>query len=101
MRNNSLYGDAGKRRNIWPFTNRYDSTSLLIFLSRRQMTNPQNSAQSTPTLNYEELLEEMEKLDIADLLLIHRRVARRWAQFMKNTDIRRSQQLRVCIAESL
>ena len=95
MRNNSLYGDAGKRRNIWPFTNRYDSTSLLIISSRRQMTNPQSSAQSTPTLNYEELLEEMEKLDIADLLLIHRRVARRWAQFMKNTDIRRSQRLRV------
>ena len=41
------------------------------------MANPQSSAQSTPTLNYEELLEEMEKLDIADLLLIHRRVARR------------------------
>ena len=41
------------------------------------MTNPQSSVQSTPTLNYEELLEEMEKLDIADLLLIHRRVARR------------------------
>jgi len=28
-------------------------------------------------MNYEELLEEMEKLDVADLLLIHRRVARR------------------------
>jgi hypothetical protein len=26
-------------------------------------------------IDYEELLEEMEKLDIADLLLIHRRAA--------------------------
>ena len=41
------------------------------------MVNSQSSAQATSTLNYEELLEEMEKLDIADLLLIHRRVARR------------------------
>ena len=40
------------------------------------MTDQQSSFQLTPILNYEELLEEMKKLDIADLLLIHRRVAR-------------------------
>jgi len=39
------------------------------------MVNPQSSVQSTSLLDYEELLEEMEKLDIADLILIHRRVA--------------------------
>ncbi|QNJ23685.1 hypothetical protein SynMITS9220_02400 [Synechococcus sp. MIT S9220] len=41
------------------------------------MVSSQSSAQAASTLNYEELLEEMEKLDIADLLLIHRRVAMR------------------------
>lgn len=35
------------------------------------------SIQATSAMDYEELLEEMEKLDIADLLLIHRRVALR------------------------
>ena len=41
------------------------------------MANSQNPAQSTSSMHYEQLLEEMEKLDIADLLLIHRRVAMR------------------------
>tara|TARA_Y100000589_G_scaffold114078_1_gene108349 strand:+ start:402 stop:533 length:132 start_codon:yes stop_codon:yes gene_type:complete len=34
-------------------------------------------AQAVPEIDYEELLEEMEKLDIADLMLIHRKVALR------------------------
>ena len=34
-------------------------------------------AQAVPEIDYEELLEEMEKLDTADLILIHRRVALR------------------------
>ena len=38
------------------------------------MANPKSSVQPTSAMDYEELLEEMEKLDIADLLLIHRRV---------------------------
>ncbi len=41
------------------------------------MVNSQSPSKATSTLNYEELLEEMEKLDIADLLLINRRVAMR------------------------
>jgi len=57
------------------------------------MVNSQSSAQATSTLNYEELLEEMEKLDIADLLLIHRKVAMRWVHFLKQLDIKRSHQL--------
>ncbi len=32
---------------------------------------------ASPSMDYEELLEEMKKLDIADLLLIHRRVTLR------------------------
>ncbi len=39
------------------------------------MAAQKGSIQATSAMNYEELLEEMEKLDIADLLLIHRRVA--------------------------
>jgi hypothetical protein len=41
------------------------------------VVHSQSSAQAASNMNYEELLEEMEKLDVADLLLIHRRVARR------------------------
>ena len=37
----------------------------------------QGLAQAVPEIDYEELLEEMEKLDTADLILIHRRVALR------------------------
>ena len=93
MRNNSLKGHTGKLRNIWLFTNRHASTSLLIISSQRRMTYPQSLVQSTPALDYEELLEEMEKLDIADLLLIYRRVASRWTHSMKRTDIRRLERL--------
>ena len=38
------------------------------------MAHSQSSVQSTPAMDYEQLLEEMEKLNIADLILIHRRV---------------------------
>lgn len=41
------------------------------------MANPQSTDDSTSAIDYEELLEEMKKLDIADLLLIHRRVTMR------------------------
>ncbi|QNI56165.1 hypothetical protein SynBIOSE41_03696 [Synechococcus sp. BIOS-E4-1] len=34
-----------------------------------------SSIQATSSMDYEELLEEMKKLDIADLILIHRRAA--------------------------
>ena len=37
----------------------------------------QGLAQAVPEIDYEELLEEMEKLDTADLILIHRRVTLR------------------------
>ena len=39
------------------------------------MVNSQCPVHSTFQLDYEELLEEIEKLNIADLILIHRRVA--------------------------
>ncbi|KZR85536.1 hypothetical protein MITS9509_02719 [Synechococcus sp. MIT S9509] len=35
----------------------------------------QKSIKKTSAMDYEELLEEMKKLDIADLILIHRRAA--------------------------
>ena len=38
------------------------------------MAELQSLAKAVPTVDYEELVEEMEKLNIADLLLIHRRV---------------------------
>ena len=57
------------------------------------MVNSQSSAQAASTLKYEELLEEMEKLDIADLLLIHRRVAMRWVHFLKGPNIKSTHQL--------
>ena len=41
------------------------------------MAGLQSTVKLTNAMEYEELLEEMEKLDIADLLLIHRRVALR------------------------
>ena len=41
------------------------------------MSKPQGHAQAVPEIDYEELLEEMEKLDIADLMLIHRKVTLR------------------------
>ncbi len=39
------------------------------------MAELQSLAKAVPAVDYEELVEEMEKLNIADLLLIHRRVA--------------------------
>ena len=41
------------------------------------MSKPQGLAQAVPEIDYEELLEEMEKLDVADLMLIHRKVTLR------------------------
>ena len=44
------------------------------------MTDQSKPAQATSGIAYEELLEEMGKLDIADLLLIHRKIVLRWAR---------------------
>ena len=41
------------------------------------MTNLPKPAQATSAIAYAELLEEMGKLDIADLLLIHRKIVLR------------------------
>ena len=41
------------------------------------MANQLKPAQTTSAIAYEELLEEMGKLDIADLLLIHRKIVLR------------------------
>ena len=41
------------------------------------MAASQSSTEAASALNYEELLKEMGKLDIADLLLIHRKVVLR------------------------
>ena len=57
------------------------------------MVNPQSSVQSTSLLDYEELLEEMEKLDIADLILIHRRVALKWAYSLEAALSKESQRI--------
>ena len=41
------------------------------------MTDQPKPAQAASGIAYEELLEEMGKLDIADLLLIHRKIVLR------------------------
>ena len=57
------------------------------------MAHSQSSVQSTSAMDYEQLLEEMEKLNIADLLLIHRRISMRWAQPLKIVDTKISKDL--------
>ena len=42
------------------------------------MAEKAEATQATSTIDYENLLEEIRKLDIADLLLIHRRIIVRW-----------------------
>ena len=41
------------------------------------MAENKSFPKAAPTIDYEELLEEVEKLDIADLMLIHRKVSLR------------------------
>ncbi len=41
------------------------------------MVDQKSQVHASTSMNYEELVEEMEKLDIADLLLIHRKIALR------------------------
>lgn len=98
MHRNRLIGHAGPRGNIWSFTKRYGSTSLLTISYPGLMANPQSTDDSTSAIDYEELLEEMKKLDIADLLLIHRRVTMRWIQPLKNIEFKR--QKREIVLES-
>ena len=52
---------------------------VFCYVSSRSnvMTNQPKPAQATSAIAYEELLEEMGKLDIADLLLIHRKIVLR------------------------
>ena len=51
------------------------SLSCYVTLCSVQVAELQSLAKAVPAVDYEELVEEMEKLNIADLLLIHRRVA--------------------------
>ena len=41
------------------------------------MVDQKSPVHASTSMNYEELVEEMKKLDIADLLLIHRKIALR------------------------
>ena len=57
----------------------FATLSLTCYVTSLQasVSKPQGLAQAVPEIDYEELLEEMEKLDIADLMLIHRKVTLR------------------------
>lgn len=67
--------DAPQQRIIWAFTNRYSRAIIYLLLCSCSMLDRHHPVLKNYSIPYEQLIEEMEKLNVADLLLIHRKVA--------------------------
>ena len=66
---------AHQQRIIWAFTNRYSRATICLLLCSCSMLDLHRPVLKNSSIPYEQLIEEMEKLNVADLLLIHRKVA--------------------------